>query len=117
MPRMKEQPRPQNDEADDGFDDNQSIEDFRAELARHLRVIIAENREDWRHCPQRACRRQRGCTLPGGECAVPLPPRVMTDAQRDRFVGRLQRAMKKAFARAEAEGRLKPPPAGAGARR
>lgn len=110
MPRMKEPVRPRQDEEDDGFDPNESMEDFRARVGRIIRVIIAEEREDWRHCPHGNCRRNRACGLPGGECAVPLPPVEMTEAQQTYLTARLQRCIPRAIAALDAQGWPEPSP-------
>jgi hypothetical protein len=78
------------------------IHEFRNKLARRISRLVANEKEYWRGCRERACRRQRACAAPRGRCsnAPPLPPDP--DGRRAaRVMAQVQRVLRESLAREE----------------
>jgi hypothetical protein len=76
------------------------IHEFRYAMARRIWRQVGNQRQYWRGCPERMCRRQRACTAPGTRCsnAPVLPP----DPEREaRALAEVQRVLRSLPAREE----------------
>ena len=73
----------------------ENIDEFRLNLAR--RIVMYVN--DWHGCPQRLCRRQRGCMAPNIACtnAKPRPPASPEESARR--IAEVQRLLRDAMQR------------------
>jgi len=84
---------------DDSVPDD--IEEFRLNLARRICMFI----DDWHGCPERLCRRQRGCMAPNNFCAnveQPSPEEIARDWPK--VQAKVVKALQAASARRRAQG-------------
>ena len=81
------------------------IHEFRNELARRISRFVANEKEYWRGCKERSCRRQRTCFAPHVRCsnAPPRSPPDPTGRRTARVMAQLQRALREVRAREEGE--------------
>ncbi|MFZ0846398.1 MAG: hypothetical protein WAM62_11445 [Pseudolabrys sp.] len=86
-------PRPVDDK-DDGDPVPVNIDEFRDELARRINRFIADRRDAWRGCPERACQRQHVCCAPKIRCSNLPPSPPATPEQYARTVAHIQRALR-----------------------
>jgi hypothetical protein len=80
-------------------DPPKDIDAFRNAMARRISMAI----NTWQGCPQRLCRRLRGCMAPDVTCsnAEPLPP--MSPEEETRRLAEVMRAFKQAAEQYERE--------------
>jgi hypothetical protein len=71
-------------------------------LAMARRIVMLIN--DWHGCPERMCRRQRGCMAPKIECSNHKPGPPPPPERVARVMAEFHRALVAAAARAEEEG-------------
>ena len=74
---------------------------FRLKLARRLNVIISNQQQYWRNCPEKACRRARACRPPRIACSNSPPAPEMTEEQRAQLMATIRRALEAESARRE----------------
>jgi len=71
------------------------IDEFRYKLARRITRFVANEKEYWRGCKERACRRQRSCAAPHVRCSNAPPKRPDPDGRRAaRVMAQVQRALR-----------------------
>lgn len=76
------------------------IDAFRLAMARRIAMLI----DDWHGCPERICRRQRGCMAPKVNCSNRKPGPPPPPENVARVMARVLRAVAAAAAQAEEEG-------------
>ncbi len=81
--RPKAEPAPANSEPE------QSVEEMRRSMLHKLAVLTNK----WRKCPERVCRRKRGCASPRMTC-LSLPSRPVSPDQRAAGAAILKRMLR-----------------------
>lgn len=88
-------------------DDDDEIEEdtvaFRNALARRISMAVSNEKQRWRSCGLRACKRARGCMAPQFRCANEQPRRPLNAEQEARSIARLQRALRQHLEQLDAE--------------
>jgi hypothetical protein len=80
------------------------IDEFRNKLARRISRLVANEKEYWRGCKERACRRQGACAAPHGRCSNAPPVRPDPDGRcTARVLTQVQRVLRESLAREEGE--------------
>ena len=78
------------------------IDEFRNKLARRISRLVANEKEYWRGCKERACRRQHACFAPHVRCSNAPPKRPDPDGRRAaRVKAQVQRVLRESLAREE----------------
>jgi hypothetical protein len=74
-------------------DTAENIHAFRYALARRIHMMI----DDWHGCPQRLCRRNRGCMAPDNRCANQSSSPPASREETARLMAQVHRAMQAAM--------------------
>ncbi len=72
-----------------------SQNELRLSLVRKLAIVL----DGWRACPERVCRRQRGCASPRLTCLQSEPARPLSPDKQAAMLARFQRDLRREMAR------------------